>query len=222
MTGWSYTSFAANPATGTPSVHPFFYSGETHEMTDMGTLGGTFAAPYWMNDRGQVVGGSNLPGDIISHPFIWSRENGMQDLGDEGDYGHADFINAEGEVVGLSEDASQERRAFYWRDGKMTNLGTVGTDKDSEAIAINSSGFVVGVAGVFGVADLHGFIWKDSGPLVALDDLMVQGTTIKVVSATDINERGEIAGTGQLPNGDLHAVLLLPCDDEHPHFSCQK
>ncbi len=83
-------------------------------------------------------------------------------------------------------------------------------------------GFVVGVAGVFGEADLHGFIWKDSGPLVALDDLMVQGTTIKVVSGTNINERGEIAGTGLLPNGDLHAVLLLPCDDEHPHFSCQK
>jgi hypothetical protein len=51
---------------------------------------------------------------------------------------------------------------------------------------------------------------------------MVQGTTIKVVSGTNINERGEIAGTGLLPNGDLHAVLLLPCDDEHPHFSCQK
>lgn len=222
VTGWSYTSFTANPATGTPSVHPFFYSGETHRMTDMGTLGGTFAAPYWMNNRGQVVGGSNLAGDIISHPFIWSQDKGMQDLGDDGVYGHADFINDEGEVVGLFEDSSHARRAFYWRDGKITDLGTVGTDRDSEAISINSRGFVVGVAGVFGEADLHGFIWKHAGPLVALDDLTVPGTTVKVVSATDINERGEIAGVGQLPNGDLHAVLLIPCDEEHPHSSCRR
>ena len=125
-------------------------------------------------------------------------------------------------MVGLSEDSNHDRRAFYWRDGKMTLLGTVGTEKDSEAISINSQGFVVGVAGVFGEADLHGFIWKHAGPLVALDDLMVPGTTVKVVSATDINERGEIAGTGLLANSDLHAELLLPCDEEHPHFSCHR
>lgn len=216
VTGWSYTSFTPNASSGVPNVHPFFWDAKTHRMTDMGTLGGTFAAPYWINNRGQVVGASNLAGDQIIHPFIWSAADGMQDLGEVGAYGHADWINDAGEVVGLTEYANRDKRAFYWRNGKMLDLGTIGTDKDSEATSINSHGVVVGVAGVFGEADLHGFIWISSGPLVALDELVVAGTTIKVVAATQINERGEIAGTGQLPNGDLHAVVLIPCDDDQP------
>ena len=30
-----------------------------------------------------------------------------------------------------------------------------------------------------------------------------------------INDRAEIAGTGFLLNGDAHAFLLIPCDEEH-------
>jgi hypothetical protein len=34
--------------------------------------------------------------------------------------------------------------------------------------------------------------------------------------AGNINDRGEIAGFGVLPNGDKHAFLLVPCDEKHP------
>jgi hypothetical protein len=30
-----------------------------------------------------------------------------------------------------------------------------------------------------------------------------------------INDRGEIAGDGILPNGDNHGILLVPCDEDH-------
>jgi probable HAF family extracellular repeat protein len=103
-----------------------------------------------------------------------------------------------------------------WRDGKMLNLGTIGTDRDSEATSINSRGQVVGESGTFGVADLHGWLWQRSGPIIDLNALVVAGDKLSVISATQINDRGEIAGVGALPNGDTHAIVLIPCDAEHP------
>jgi hypothetical protein len=48
--------------------------------------------------------------------------------------------------------------------------------------------------------------------MVDLNDLVVAGPDIQVAFAYTINDRGEIAGLGVLPNGDEHAVLLIPCD----------
>ena len=48
--------------------------------------------------------------------------------------------------------------------------------------------------------------------MVDLNDLVVDGPDIQVAFAYTINDRGEIAGLGFLPNGDEHAVLLIPCD----------
>ena len=48
--------------------------------------------------------------------------------------------------------------------------------------------------------------------MVDLNDLVVAGANIHVAFAHTINDRGEIAGVGFLPNGDKHAVLLIPCE----------
>ena len=40
---------------------------------DLGTLGGTYGNPWFMNNRGQVVGNSNLAGDANHHGFLWDR-----------------------------------------------------------------------------------------------------------------------------------------------------
>jgi hypothetical protein len=34
-----------------------------------------------------------------------------------------------------------------------------------------------------------------------------------VTDGETINDRGEIAGSGMLPNGDFHAIVLVPCVD---------
>jgi probable HAF family extracellular repeat protein len=49
-------------------------------MRNLGTLGGTFAAGTCPNDRGQVIGQSNLIGDTEEHAFLWERGN-IKDLG---------------------------------------------------------------------------------------------------------------------------------------------
>jgi probable HAF family extracellular repeat protein len=212
VAGYSYTSFTPNAASGTPTVDAFLWTRESG-MIDIGGLGGTFSAPFWINERGEVVGASNLAGDAATHPFLWNKRQGMTDLGSlGGHYGHADWINDSGDVVGTSANADGHLRAFFWHAGKMTNLGTIGTDPASEATSINSSGQVVGGSFDPGVADLHGFLWEAGGPLVDLNDLIVPASTITVIFATEIDDRGEIAGTGMLPNGDTHAILLLPCD----------
>ena len=47
-------------------------------------------------------------------------------------------------------------------------------------------------------------------PMVDINTLVLPGSDIEVVDAFQINDRGEIAGGGILPNGDFHAVLLVP------------
>jgi probable HAF family extracellular repeat protein len=129
-----------------------------------------------------------------------------------GHYGHADWVNDSGDVVGTSALADGHLRAFFWHAGQMSNLGTIGTDPASEAVSINSFGQVVGGSFDPGVADLHGLLWEKGGLLVDLNDLVVPASKIKVIFATEINDRGEIAATGMLPNGDTHAILLVPCE----------
>ncbi len=73
VAGWSFTSFVANPSSGVPTVDPFFWSPEDGKMIDLGSLGGTYGLTYWLNNRGQVAGASNLAGDTTEHPFIWSK-----------------------------------------------------------------------------------------------------------------------------------------------------
>jgi probable HAF family extracellular repeat protein len=218
VAGWSYTSFIANPSTGVPTVDPFLWNPEDDKMVDLGSLGGTFGAPFFMNNRGQVIGVSNLPSDLIVHPFIWSKSEGMKDLGTlGGTYGHPNWINDEGEVVGFAQfPGDQTGHAFLWRNGVMTDLGTIGTDPASEAGSINSRHQIVGGTFIFGGSDLHGWLWENGGPIVDLDTLILPGSGLTVFAGNLINDRGEIAGRGRLPNGDEHAILMIPCDENHP------
>jgi hypothetical protein len=39
---------------------------------------------------------------------------------------------------------------------------------------------------------------------------------VTLIEAIFINDRGEIAALGKLANGDEHAIVLFPCDENHP------
>ena len=48
---------------------------EDGRMLNLGTLGGNYGVPNDLNNRGQVVGQSNLAGDLTYHPFYWDGES---------------------------------------------------------------------------------------------------------------------------------------------------
>ena len=218
VAGWSFTANAA-------TVEPFFWSPADGKMISLGSLGGHFGEAWFMNNRGQVVGASNPAGDQTEHPFIWSKSTGMKDLfangGIGGNYGHADWINDAGEVVGLATitgNRGNTGHGFLWKNGVMTDLGaiTVGPRAwpGTEAFSINSVGQIVG--GTAG-KDVYGFLWENGGPMVDLNTLVANGSDLTVVQALVINDSGEIACNGQLPNGDTHPCVLIPCDRNHPN-----
>ena len=46
---------------------------------------------------------------------------------------------------------------------------------------------------------------------------LVPPSDLYLASPAYMNDRGEIDGVGTLSNGDQHAFLLIPCDDDHPN-----
>jgi hypothetical protein len=57
------------------------------------------------------------------------------------------------------------------------------------------------------------FLWERHSGMLDLNTLVQANSGILLFIATDINDRGEIAAEGVLGNGDVHAVLLIPCGE---------
>jgi probable HAF family extracellular repeat protein len=122
-------------------------------VIDLGSLGGVANnLPFAINNRGQVVGQSDLPGDATFHAFLWTIERGMQDLGTlPGDVTSGALgMNNKGQVVGGSNDANGNGRAFLWQDGVMTDLNALIPPDSSLYLVyagdINDDGEIVGLA----------------------------------------------------------------------------
>ena len=219
IAGWSFVDSTPNPVTGVPTQHPFLW--QNGRMIDLGTLGGTFAvvgslhnggSGAGINNRSQVVGTSNLEADLNYHPFLWDKSV-LTDLGTlGGNNGEAYWINDAGEVVGRADlPGSQAHHAFLWKKGKMIDLGAAPGEPCSTALEINSQGQVIIDTGVCGVGGGPGMLWEN-GNLYDLNSLIPPNSGFKVGDVNFINDRGEIAATGNLPDGSQHAILLVPCD----------
>jgi probable HAF family extracellular repeat protein len=192
-------------------------------------LGGNCAFTYALNSRGQVVGQSTVEEDQEIQPYIWDRKRGIRNLGTlGGTHGSANSINDLGAVVGnAANQGNQAVLAFLWKDGVISNLGTLAGNACSIADAINSAGQIVGGSGFYDAdffpacTDLveRAFLWE-KGTMVDLNAFVPPGSDLTLNEAVFINDRGEISGFGTLPNGDTHAFLLIPCGGDGTH-GCQ-
>jgi probable HAF family extracellular repeat protein len=142
------TGPCATPGTAPPFAHAVLWQNGT--VMNLGSLGGVmnnFAAS--INNRGQVVGLSDLPGDATSHAFIWEK-GVMTDLGTlAGDFlSVAMEINNHGQVVGQSCDVNFNCRGFLWQGGTMVDLNTLIPPNSTlylyQASSINDRGEIVG------------------------------------------------------------------------------
>ena len=214
IAGQSLTNSIPNATTGFPTQDPFLW--EKGRMTDLGSLGGTNGYSNSINNRGQVVGQSDLAGDQIAHAFLWDR-GVLEDLGTlGGQYSSAYWINDAGEVTGYSAlPGDQVFHPFFWKNGVMSDLGTVGGQPSGYAIGISSAGQVVGASYDCNLSGYHAFLWEN-GSIVDLNNLIPPGSDLYLGQAISMNDRGEIAGEGLLSNGDRRAYLLIPCDENHP------
>lgn len=203
IAGDSYTNNSPNPVTGLPTSHPFLWT--DGQMRDLGTLGGTASLTIWLNNRGQVVGQSNIAGDLASHPFLWDGQK-LRDLGTlGGTSGIARNINDAGAVVGFANPAGDNGiHAFLWRRGTMTDLTGAGRSQCTYAEWVNEHDQVVGGTCGGGSA----LLWSQ-GKQYDLNSLTGL-TDIHLTEAAYINDRGEITALGTLPNGNQHVFLLTP------------
>jgi len=139
----------------------------------------------------------------------------MTDLGQ----GAAYDINDAGQVVGYIVASGGARVAGTWSgdsDGGRApvgrEIGTLG-GLESHAMAINSSGQIVGWAETSD-GDRHAFLYSGCS-MVDLNDAIDANSGWLLQAASDINDAGQIVGSGQI-DGEIHAFLLTPTEPNWP------
>jgi probable HAF family extracellular repeat protein len=210
----------------------FVWTGQTG-MIDIGTLGGAYAQAYAINDAGVITGASETQGmgpAATTHAFIYrvmSPVKGMQDLGVLGGlFSSGMAINNYNHVAGYSTVSTKDGRvhAFLHNGRSMIDLGSLGgnsLDSDySVALGVNSKDQVVGYSYLpaFGEMPVQqvAFLWSRNengiGKMANLNYMVDEtGRNYVLISATGINDKGQIAAVGyDIYNGGLRAVLLTP------------
>jgi probable HAF family extracellular repeat protein len=228
-----------DPLFGINQFHAVLW--ENGVITDLGTFGGSFSAAGGINDRGQVVGFAlNSTPDPVSmldwqiggstmgtqtRAFVW-QHGALNDLGTLGGPDAVGaFVNEAGQVVGYSYTNSTinsttglpTTHPFLWKNGKITDLGTLGGTLAGSVInnllgGINNRGQVVGLSTLAGdqgcTGSLNGcvfdpFLWSQGKML----DLYTGTSGGNPLTADAINDSGEIVGAAAFPSQSYDAYL---------------
>ena len=203
------------------------------------TLGGTWSTAQAINDLGQVVGTSQISGDMSYHGFIYYKGT-ITDIGLINPYD----INNPGQVVGLYNteiNGDSTVRSFIYSNGVLTDLGTILSHPvadpraQSWANGINDFTQVVGSANTVYVGlDFHAYLYSNNGmenidpdeqsEALAINNhgavignerdgriFLYSGGMIERLdifgAALDINDQGEFVGWGSWGDGSEGAFL---------------
>jgi probable HAF family extracellular repeat protein len=148
-----------------------------------------------INNNGQVLanncGGS---GDREGSPVVWTKGTPTV-IGTLGGATTGTAINNPGQVVGTSQTSTGATDGFLWSSGTITDLGS-----SFAPAAINDSGVIVGGPFVF-----------SNGTLLNLNNLIPAGSPYRILSATGINDHGQIVANAlDTATNQERGLLLTP------------
>lgn len=203
---------------GTAGLAPsfgFLYS--DRKYTRLATPAGfTILTASDINDAGQIAGHAESTirksaalvyksGAITLLPLLTGTRSGASG---------AFAINAAGTLVGYCDLAPDGIRKdmVLWRNGQIgyqiVDLGSLPYYDVTKANDLNDTDQVVGTA-----RDSKGVkravFYSDNVPLIDLNTRLLPGSAMTLTKAAAINNRGQIAGTGEI-GGKPHAFLLNP------------
>src|SRR5215216_5820125 len=196
---------------GRAHEHAFLFEDGT--MTDLHALGSNDRSmAVAINNSGQIVGSEGFANGGGT-AFLYENGNTTDLSARMGVYrSNPEDISDSGQIVGnmLSSIGQESEHAFlYDTDGPVTDLGTLPGRNYSIAVAINSSGQIVGYSDLDDVSNATAFLYN-GGAMTNLNDLIPADSGWQLSQAIDINDSGTIVGWGINPNGQRHGFLLTP------------
>jgi len=172
---------------------------------------------FGINNQGQAVGYS---GTCTAANFAVLWENGtatpLADLGTPGAIAYA--INGHNQIVGQAVNSDGTALAALWQNNTVTALGgLLPGDVASFATSINNRGQAVGSSFDTSSSWSHGLLWQN-GTMTDLNTVFPASSNLYVISASNINESGQIAGmavemAGPNAGKIVHAFLATPADE---------
>jgi probable HAF family extracellular repeat protein len=223
VVGYAETASADPTCPPTPVDVPVLWTTGIggHDKADVLPLAGSDVdgVAFGINQNGQAVGYS---GNCIAatHAVTWKNNavSVLQDLG--GTHSNTAYvINNRGQAAGQVREAddSTYEAALWQADGTLTPLGILPGDFAAFATGINERGQVVGNNFDAGFDWAHGFLWQN-GVMTDINALIPETTNLFVISASNINDAGQISGMAMVRSGphagEIHAYVASPIAGE--------
>ena len=191
-------------SSSTSATHAFLYRHASRSMVDLGAPGGTAGEAFSINDSGTITGevyGADSNQSADWDPLVWLTSGGLLALdgpypNGNGLYVTTNSISNTGLIVGQGyiNDVGAVRAVLY-RNGTITNLGTLGGDW-SDANAISPQGiYIAGTSAVKGATaatnflPTHAFLYRNG---YRTDLGTLPGGNYS--AATGVNNKGSVVG----------------------------
>jgi probable HAF family extracellular repeat protein len=214
VVGYAETANTDPTCPPSPTISPVLWEkGQAHPLPLVGS--DSDGSANGINDQGQAVGYSGNC-FFATHAVMWKNGTAfvLKDLG--GTLSNVAYvINSLGQIAGKvrSADGSHYVAALWQPDGTLTTHEPLLGDLDAFATGINNLGQVVGNDFDSNFNWTHGFIWQN-GVMTDLNTLISGDSNLLIISASNINDRGQISGMGTVQSGphagEIHAYLATP------------